>query len=129
MEDRKSPAEDAEAYDDGPMADDPAPLDYYAGKAPARQYSAIVALLLCTPGATEFALYFSLRSDALQSAVPRILADLFWPLLALAIVTAITSIVIYARRPRDTLPWYVILNLVINIVGLLFAAVYLVQIF
>ena len=46
---------------------------------------------------------------------------LFWPLWWVAILTAIGSVFMYVRFPIKAMPWYVILNLVINISGLLFS--------
>jgi hypothetical protein len=45
----------------------------------------------------------------------------FWPLFILAVVSAVTSLLIYTRYPLRSLPWHVRLNLAINVGGLAIA--------
>ena len=93
--------------------------------------SRAVALVLCAPGAAAFAVYFSdrLSNGNLPRAIGSIISGIFWPLWFVAVLTAVVSVVLYARHPLRSLPWYVILNLGINIVGLLFSGLLIVMIF
>ena len=100
------------------MNESPHPLEY---KGPSthgqnwwteRHYSPWVALLLCAPGAACFAAYFGGGINGLPWSV-------FFSLWITAIVTAIISVCLYGRFPFKALPWFVAVNLVINIFGLL----------
>ncbi len=87
--------------------------------------SIVIALLLCAPGACSWMTYFGIatRDPFAAMFAMRWLGgpDLFWLLFCAAVATAITSIVIYFKHPRfRPMPWYVILNLSINVPGLLF---------
>jgi len=104
------------------MADSPHPLEY---KDPSthgqnwwseRHYSPWIALLLCAPGAACIALYVggSTLTNGLSFSG-------FFSLWLAAIVTAIFSIYFYGRFPFRDVPWFVALNLFINIPGLLFS--------
>lgn len=92
--------------------------------------SLIVALILCAPGAAAFAAYFSdrLGDGNLPAAIGSIIGCIFWPLWFVAVLTAIVSVVLYARHPLRALPWYVVVNLGINITGLLFSGFIIVMI-
>jgi len=70
---------------------------------------AIPALKLCAPGIACFAL------------IP--LGGVPLGLLLVAMVTAVISVVAYGRKPTHPKPWYELLNLAVNIPGLLLAAV------
>jgi len=99
-----------------PEAVEPPPQLPYA--IPEQQYSQGLALLLCAPGAASFALFFGAMSSSIIGSA---LGSLFWPLWFLAVMTALASLCIYVRLPFKALPWYVVVNLVINISGLLFS--------
>ena len=75
------------------------------------------ALLLCAPGALAFTVFFG--GDHLPSGIGEFLGGLFWPLWMVAVATAIASVCLYMRFGFKPLPWFVILNLAINISGLL----------
>jgi hypothetical protein len=89
------------------------PLLEYRQSAPTKRpypYSAVEAFTLCAPGATGFVLYF-LNIASLSV----LLLVLF-----VAIASAVISLILYGMHPKRALPWYVIVNLAINILGLLF---------
>ena len=90
----------------------------------------IVALALCAPGASAFVAYLSdvFGHDKLPVAIGSIISGIFWPLWFVAVLTAIASVVLYARHPLRALPWYVVLNLGINITGLLLSGLLIVMI-
>jgi len=104
------------------MADSPHPLEY---KDPSthgqnwwseRHYSPWIALLLCAPGAACIAIYMG--GDILANGLPW---SGFFSLWLTAIATAILSVCLYCRFPFRDVPWFVALNLFINIPGLLFS--------
>ena len=114
-----------------PMAPAPAPALSYATP-PAPPPSAQAAVMLCLPGTicwlslgwiilTQLAPSFVRRSGItlMQLFGPGYLQLLLicW---AVAVVAAVISLALYARRRPK--PWYVRLNLVINVAGLLFTA-------
>jgi hypothetical protein len=86
----------------------------------ARSHHPLPAILLCTPGLICWALLAGFVTGWMPRFVERLFEGIFLPLLAAAVLTAIVSIIIYLFVPRQRKPWFVILNLVINISGLLF---------
>jgi hypothetical protein len=48
-------------------------------------------------------------------------------LLPAAIVTGVISVYKYAQRPLDPKPWFIFFNLIVNISGLFFAMVQIIQ--
>jgi hypothetical protein len=102
------------------MSSEPLPIDYQS-PARIRRHSPILAILLCLPGVFSFVLLVLGFQSGIPDWLGNFVGSVFWPALFLAISSAITSIILYARRLRERLPWYVLLNLVINICGLLFA--------
>lgn len=104
------------------MNESPHPLEY---KGPStrgqnwwteRHYSPWVALLLCAPGAACIAIYVG--GNILANGLS---FNGFFSLWLTAIATAIFSIFFYGRFPFRDVPWFVALNLFINIPGLLFS--------
>lgn len=95
------------------MSSNPPVLDYGNGRGQTATDSPWLALLLCAPGAACFAMYFFNVGGF----------GLFFGMLLAAILTALVSLVLYGGHPRRALRWYVLLNLAINVSGLLFAAV------
>jgi len=89
------------------------------------QHSLPVALLLCAPGGVAYLILFvaSIAPRFAAGLIGDFIEDIFYPLLFLAITTAIVSIVFYATRRVRPMPWYVVFNLSINVSGLLFAAI------
>ena len=83
-------------------------------------HSPAVALLLCAPGAFTLGLLFYGVQFTLPDSLQKMAEEAFWPLIWLSAISAITSLILYARRPFRPLPWYVTLNLVLNIFGLFF---------
>jgi hypothetical protein len=77
------------------------------------------ALLLCAPGALSLMLLFTDRSliGQLPSGIAELIGTIFWPLVLIAVTTALCSLYTYIRMPRK--PWFVIVNLTINGFGLL----------
>ena len=100
------------------MGVDPPILDYRDGSPESLTDAPWLALLLCAPGAACFIIYFGNVGDF----------GLFWGMLLMAVITAIASLILYGRNPRRALRWYVLLNLAINVTGLLFALLGLVAI-
>src|SRR5687767_3317020 len=90
-------------------------LTYEAPLDRPRPPNPVLATLLCLPGAACWVVFISVairfrRIGALDGRA----AVLLW---ALAVVTAVFSLVLYARGPK---PWYVVVCLIINGGGLLF---------
>lgn len=105
------------------MADAPAPLEYQTPRLIARRHSRRLALALCAPGAATFVLFFvGVVFDAsLPYWLGSLVGHLFMPLWLLALGTALSSVCLYVRFPFRPLPWFVTLNLFLNISGLLFS--------
>ena len=104
-------------------------LDYRDPRRDTPPPSRAVALLLCSPGAACWGVYLI---DAFADAnLPQPIGDffhtIFWPLFFAAVVSAILSLIVYGRHPLRPQPWYVMLNLAINVSGLLFGAVSIVS--
>ena len=93
------------------MSTNPPILDYRKDSGRAASESPWLALFLCAPGTACFVMYFANLGNF----------GLFFGMLTAAILTALISLVIYGRHPRRALRWYALLNLAINITGLLFA--------
>lgn len=104
---------EASAVVEREMSTNPPVLEYGKGRGHDATDSPWLALLLCAPGAACFAMYFWNVGGF----------GLFFGMLLAAILTALVSLVLYGRHPRRALRWYVVLNLAINVIGLLFAAV------
>lgn len=98
------------------MSTDPPVLNN--GKASGRSVaeSPSLALLLCAPGAACFVLYFGGFGGP----------GLFLGVLLAAVLTAVVSLFLYRKHARRGLRWYALLNLGINVTGLLLVAVSLV---
>jgi hypothetical protein len=77
-----------------------------------RKASLLIALLLCAPGACCWLMYL----------VPGLPGDfnIFLITFFIAVATAIASLIIYCLHPFRPMPWYVIVNLSINVPGLIF---------
>ena len=102
------------------MADTPPPLEYEDPRARENRPSPIVALGLCAPGAATFGFLFLGEAHVNFSvAVNEAIGDVVWPLWFAAVVTAIISLVLYRRYLFRPLPWYVFVNLCVNVPGLL----------
>jgi hypothetical protein len=101
------------------------PLSYSRLRNEPHKPSFVIALLLCAPGACSWLTYFGIaaRDPFAAMSVMHWLGgpDLFWLLFFAAVATAISSIIIYFKYPRfRPMPWYVILNLCVNVSGLVF---------
>lgn len=88
---------------------------------PANRPSILAALFLCLPGSACWFLFlmeavFGVNMDIDYSAW-------FAWLVMIAMLTAVISIFFYAAHWRYLKYWYVIINLCINVAGLLFASV------
>lgn len=96
-------------------------VDYATPVAAARsRHGPVPAILLCTPGLLCWTLLAGMMSHVLPLRVISIVAgQLILPLVLVAVLTALSSIIYYFFLTRRHMPWYVILNLVINIGGLL----------
>src|SRR5215207_7197945 len=93
-------------------------LDYSSPSDVTEQPSVVLAILLCLPGAMCWFLYGSrMLSIHLPPSATR---AVFWPCWILAVATAMYSMVLYLPRASRIHPWYVVINLVINVPGLLF---------
>jgi hypothetical protein len=84
--------------------------------------SPFTALSLCAPGA--FCWFMLGWSFIFNLPLPKFLTfELFAAAWGVALVSAIISLVIYGRRPFEPKPWYVLVNLAINLLGLLYSIV------
>ena len=105
-----------------PTAPAPAasPLDYQAPAARRVAPPTGEAILLCTPGLLCWGWFLVLWSWS--GAVPSGMLQVFWALWALAVGSALVSVVRYVFMRRASTP-AVILNLTVNVAGLLFSIV------
>ncbi len=102
----------------------PPALDHRLPIAPA-EYRFLPALLLCLPGILCWDVIFAGAWGVrwLLEPFSHLIGDWFiMALWALAIITAITSLIVYGRRLGQRKPWYVYICVVLNIIGLLFSA-------
>jgi len=89
-----------------------------------REPAAWLALLLCVPGALCWTYFLAMVAGIdFPEWSSRLIGDTFWPTLWAAVGTALISIIIYARLLFRRLRWYVVLNLSINIPGLIFTGI------
>jgi hypothetical protein len=97
-------------------------LDYAQGVATA--HSLTVALLLCAPGVLCWTIWLvhEFIGDP-RYPFNNVPVALISNLLPAAIVTGAVSVGKYAHRPLDPKPWFVYLNLAVNVIGLFFATV------
>lgn len=103
-------------------------LHYQGPNQQPRTYSPTTAALLALPGATCWCIFLNalgigprFGSDVFGS--DRVESGFLFLLWALAVATAVASLVEFGGRAGEPKPWYVILCLLINITGLLFTAV------
>jgi hypothetical protein len=96
-------------------------VDYATPSEVARlRHHPLPAILLCTPGLLCWTLLAGMMVHALPLMVIRFVAGgVILPLTLAAVLTALSSVVYYFFLSRRQMPWFVILNLVINIAGLL----------
>lgn len=85
--------------------------------------SPVVATLLCLPGVLCWSALLSAIAGGYKpvSAGGFLPVRMIVPIWALAVLSAVLSLVLYVRRGVRR-PWYVWLNLAINVGGLLFTA-------
>jgi hypothetical protein len=99
---------------------DPTPvLDYRGKSAPfvTRAPDRGLALVLCAPGFVCWICFLIPESENLFRV-----GLLIWPV---AVLTAIVSLFKYVRFSKRAFPWCVVLNLAINISGLIFSGIIL----
>ena len=94
----------------------PLPLGYAASPEAEPTRSPLVAVLLCLPGVCCWAV---IAAGLWHIRIPRIGAGPVFICWMVAVVTALWSIFLYCEGPR---PWYVWMNLILNVAGLLFSA-------
>lgn len=82
-----------------------------------RRYGPLPAILLCAPGLICWTLLAEMLSGRVVMSADMALL-LILPLVVLALLTGISSIIIYIFLYLRTRPWCVILNPVVNIGGL-----------
>jgi hypothetical protein len=106
------------------MIQKPPPLDYRRDDRRHQKLYELppsaLPLILCLPGAVCWLLLIC--GNFLASLVPELydfMRTLFWVSFPVAVITAVISVSLYVRRPTRPLPWYVLINLGINIPGLL----------
>ena len=101
-----------------PPPGSPPVLNYRSPGSEKELPSPATAMLLCLPWILCWStvLLIKLISYRTPSGWEFILILVIW---GIAVITAISSVLIYARRRK---PWYVWLNLIVNIVGLLSTA-------
>jgi hypothetical protein len=96
-------------------------IDYAIPRKSEAGYHPLFAVLLCTPGLLCWLLLVAMMSRAMPDFfIGRAFPGGVVVLVLSAILTAVFSIVHYFLPSGLRRPWYVILNLVINISGLLF---------
>src|SRR4051794_6735617 len=95
------------------------PLDYASGKTSRWAARPLVAFLLCLPGSLCWLVLFA--PDLLSPSWP-FSFTVIMTLWALAVITAIASIVFYWRKPKL---WFVVMCLFINVCGLLYSVLVL----
>lgn len=102
-------------------------LEYRDPRLHVRVPSKAMALLLCAPGGACWTDYWidTFAATALPQRVGDVLGAMFWPLFFAAVLTAIVSLIIFGRHPLRPQPWYIMLNLAINVSGLVFAAAWI----
>ena len=93
-------------------------IDYGRPDAQAQRESPFLALSLCLPGVACWSLYMMMEVARSVPSVPINYAA-FMFLWLLSIIAAVVSLVVYGAHPLRPQPWYVILNLFVNICGLI----------